>query len=396
MNSPGNFLRSAALLVLFCGTGATLAATAEGPDGEGRGTSGRISAAVAAPVDVVQPAVSERGLLLLAKPGWARLRQGRRSRPVAVGAGDHLTQLVELGHGWAAAGVTRDEAGSSVFAVRGAGKSIERLPTLGRSAAVQLRPVLLEAAGELVGAAWLEGPTPRSMAVRYRPWNGLDWGPTETVAGPGPGSQTALAGVAPASRGPLLVWSRFDGQDDEIFWSRRSQSNQSVSQSGWSRPARVAPDNATPDVTPALTRVGSRVVLAWSRFQEGRFQVVTSALDGDSWQSARAVSRSGGLFPTLVTQGASARLLYRSPVPRGWGLVEWRERDNQLAPARRGLVLARNASNREGTPAVVASRRGRTSLVWAATRAGKNPAAGSKRAGRVRLSRRTVAWRPAE
>ncbi|HEX5760898.1 MAG TPA: hypothetical protein VF121_17045, partial [Thermoanaerobaculia bacterium] len=144
--------------------------------------------------------------------------------------------------------------------------------------------------GELAGLAWLEGADGRSLAVRFARWDGERWARPRTVAAPGPGSQTALAAARLADASWLLAWSRFDGADDEVVWSRSA----GPEGESWSAPRRIAQDNAVPDVTPALTAVaGGGAVAAWSRYDGEDYRVVTARFDGRGWSAPRAVGPAG-------------------------------------------------------------------------------------------------------
>lgn len=176
-------------------------------------------------------------------------------------------------------------------------------------------------AGDLLGATWLDGRSPRRLAVAFAPWNGAAWGPREPVAPPAAGSQLALTATATRDGDVLLAWSAFDGEDDEILWSRRAGT-------AWSTPARLAADNGVPDITPALFTPPrtdrSQALAAWSRYQDGQYRVVLSRFDGRSWSEPVILGPAGSVFPSFAASPASrgTRLLFRTARPRGWRVVE--------------------------------------------------------------------------
>lgn len=175
--------------------------------------------------------------------------------------------------------------------------------------------------GELLGAAWLEGRSARQHAVAFASWEGTRWGPRELVAPPGPGSQLALTAATLTDGTVLLSWSAYDGEDDEILWSRRAGAS-------WTPPRTVHAGNGVPDITPALVAPrkpapgGPQALVAWSRYQDGQYRVVVASFDGRSWSDATALGPPGSLFPSFQATEDSLRLLFRTSRPRGWQVLE--------------------------------------------------------------------------
>lgn len=199
-------------------------------------------------------------------------------------------------------------------------------------------PVLrLDPVPTRAGVAWLEGADRGSLAVRWAPREDDRRGAAETVAAPGPGSQLALTATTLDDGTPLVAWSRFDGEDDEIYWSRRDAA-------GWSPPARLAGDNRVPDVTPALTHVPGGALAAWSRFERssGQYRLVVSRFDGTAWSPPRPLAAPGSLYPGFESGGVRPQLLYRSAAPRGWVVLELEvpALQGEARPLRRAAVAA--------------------------------------------------------
>ncbi|HEX2162768.1 MAG TPA: hypothetical protein VHM02_02350, partial [Thermoanaerobaculia bacterium] len=205
--------------------------------------------------------------------------------------------------------------------------------------------------GALAGLAWLEGDAPRGMAVRLARWDGLRWAPAETVAAPGPGSQLALVATALADGTLLLAWSAFDGSDDEVVWSRRDGD-------AWSRPERIAADNAVPDVTPALVAVDGGALAAWATFADGAYRVVLARYADGRWSAPRPVAPPGTAFPGFEPATVAPRLLVRRAAPAGWLLIEL---DAEHRPVRQAMA--------EGTgsvrPSIVEDVGDGVHFVWA-------------------------------
>ena len=279
------------------------------------------------PVVAIQPTDSSSHLVLLSRSGWARVKSDRGRSRVSLRPEETLTGIAETGAGWVACGVRRSEidgspgfdgsAGfeTSVFLLDSTGHNGTRLPTLEQREALQLRPVLLIHQGQLAGVAWLEGESQRTMAVRFAEWTGVDWGPTQTVSRPGPGSQTGLSGVTLRGGDILLAWSRYDGSDDEIVWSLRNGS-------AWSSPARIGANNRTPDITPVLASSGRGATLVWGRMDDGEYRLLAREFRSGKWQRERAVAPHGSVFPTLTRSDGKLLVIYRTARRLGWAVTD--------------------------------------------------------------------------
>lgn len=288
------------------------------------GSSRRIQASTVA----IQPTESTTDLLLLSRPGWARIESRDGSRTLSFPEDQSLTAVAELADGWVAAGVRSESEGSSVFFVADGSGLPDRLPPVPQREAIQLRPVLMVLDGDLKAAAWLEGEGHRSLAVRSADWTGVGWGPAVTVSAPGPGSQTGLSGVALRRGELLLAWSRFDGTDDEVYWSSNEASN-------WTRPHRVSANNRVPDVSPVLARSGRGATLVWAQMKDGEYRLQARRFDSEDWGAEHLVDGAGSIFPTLVRRDDRLFVLYRKAAPRGWGLAEF---DDEGSRVRRSAI----------------------------------------------------------
>ena len=292
----------------------------------------------------------------------ARLRAGgviTAAGEVALplGSGETLTQVAGGADGWFAAGVQTavdhglERARLSLW--RGAASSADALPvpaTTGRwlgSPCAVTRVAAGAGGGDLVGLAWLEGGDPEAAAVRWSAWNGAGWGETVTVSAAGPGSQLGLGASRLDDGRVLLVWSRYDGEDDEIYWS--------LGEAGrFSQPVRLEADDRVPDMTPAVTAVPGGALAAWSAFDRaaGQYRVMSARFDGAAWGAAEPLGPVGSLYPSFEPSTAARPLvLYRTAAPRGWQLVELdtagratrRASAAAVAPERPSAALARGA-----------------------------------------------------
>jgi hypothetical protein len=259
-------------------------------------------------------------LTLLPAEGGARIElpTGRRLQ-VALPERAEITAFVAIDGGWVAAGSAPDASGRRrLFLRRGDDSAAKPLAEPPAQAGRERRdPVLLVDGGKLAAIAWLEGDDDRSLSVRAAAWNGKRWLAPERVSFAGPGSQLALAGAVLTDGSWLLAWSAFDGNDDEIVWALHSGG-------AWRPVKRVYPDNAVPDVTPALTATADGgALLAWSRFDGKGYALRMARFDraGDGrWTDEHAAGASGSLYPTFLD---GTRLLYLdAAAPRSWSLLD--------------------------------------------------------------------------
>lgn len=257
-------------------------------------------------------------------------------------AGVRFRRAVTVDDGWIAAGVRDDRTLLLVRARDVTGlERPERTVTPSPGGRFVADPVPLVADGRLHGLAWLAGRTPRTLGVRYAAREGDGWGPTEVVSEPGPGSQLALTGTILDGETVHLAWSAFDGNDDEVVWSRRSGGS-------WTEPARIGTDNLVPDITPTLTALDGRPVVAWSRY-DGRtrsYRLVLSRRDGDAWSTPETFGPAGSLYPRFDATEAGTLLLFREAVSGDWTVLRL---DGDLRPTARASV---ESSGDEG-PAVL-------------------------------------------
>lgn len=212
---------------------------------------------------------------------------------------------------------------------------------------------LPSARGDLEGLVWLEGADRQSYAIRYAAWNGLAWSQPTEVAASAPGSQLALAAARLADGSRILVWSRFDGEDDEIYTARFVDGR-------WSPPQALAADNAVPDITPAVVAAGAGALATWSRYDGHEYRLVMSRFDGERWSSPAWVGPAGATDPALTreaTAGGEVWLTFASAHPRGWGVLAL---DTQGHLLRQGSI----ATAETARPALAARPGGAVQLRW--------------------------------
>jgi hypothetical protein len=259
-------------------------------------------------------------LTLLPVAGGARIElPAGRTLQVPLPERAEISAFAAVDGGWVAAGSAPDASGHRrLFLQRGDDLASRPLPEPPVQEGRERRsPVLLVDGGRLAALAWLEGDDDRALSVRAALWTGQRWRTPERVSYPGPGSQLALAGAVLTDGSWLLAWSAFDGQDDEIVWSLHTGG-------AWRPVKRVHPNNAVPDITPALTATADGgALIAWSRFDGHGYQLRMARFDraGDgSWKGEHAAGVSGSLYPTFL---GSSRLLYLdAAAPRSWSVLD--------------------------------------------------------------------------
>jgi hypothetical protein len=232
---------------------------------------------------------------------------GNSSEPMEVTAPPDLevSTAQRLGAGTLLSGVNRS-SGAVELVLLGPGKALVNLPSPATSAHPQ-RPVALVDGESILGAAWLAGDGTR-LTVEAATWQVEGWSNTQVIASPGPGSQLALRGGVAADGRPVLVWSRFDGEDDEIMWSR-------LEADGWSRARRVGADDSVPDITPALGLVGGQLSLAWSEWDGEAYRLRLARLEGDDWVAIGELPEKGAFAPQFE---AADVLSYRDGEGQRW------------------------------------------------------------------------------
>jgi hypothetical protein len=201
--------------------------------------------------------------------------------------------------------------------IRGNGHRIDVLPQPGgRFGIGRANPTPLIENGSLVGLAWIEGKRQQELIVRAARWEAGDWGSIEEVSPRGPGAQMALAGTVLPDGDWLLLWAGFDGEDDEILWSRRSRE-------AWSVPSRVHSDNSTPDITPTVVATNGGALAAWSVLHDGHYRLRLARWTDGVWQTSPPSGGKGSLYPRAFLSTSGLEIVHLSVIPEGWSVIEF-------------------------------------------------------------------------
>lgn len=287
-------------------------------------------AAATAPAFAADSLTAYRGL------DWAHLRTAA-GRPTlwlgperfvelpATGPSDALHRyddLVLLGRDvegnqeWAAAGVIVGRSGSSLRLYGGRDRQVSTLPPPERPRRTMrigsVRWLATDGPEPLHGLAWLEATQPRAQEVWLSVYRDGQFQPATRLVAAGPGSQTALDAAVLEDGSWLLVWSAFDGVDDEVVWRLRQADG------SWTG-GRVSPDNRVPDITPRLLVTPEGAAVAWSRFDGRVYRVRTARFEQGSWRDEVWAAAPDSLYPEWV--GDNGSLLFLGGATRVWAVA---------------------------------------------------------------------------
>ena len=293
--------------------------------------------------EVVQATDRDGASYLISGPdGWTVYGSVAAPRLVALPAGLLAYRFDETAEGWLVTGSIAVGASTELVVAVGGSGGVEVLPPpqerFGRERA---NPVAFLEDGFLRGLAWIEGDRQEELVVMAAEWLGDRWGPVEVVSPQGPGAQMALSGAVLADGDWLVVWSGYDGEDDEIFWGRRGTD-------GWAAPRRLNEDNAVPDITPTVIATRSGALAAWSVYDGEDYRLRLARLEEGRWSQDAVSGARGSLFPQALRTTEGIFVLHSTVVPEGWVIVEFDEDGvllrrlySDVASAQRPVVLPR-------------------------------------------------------
>jgi len=278
-----------------------------------------------------------------------RLEGSQDLIPIARGVSIH--EIEPLGSDWLATGHHPSGDGTELLLLVGRDSSVERLPAPQvEGAKLSNQPIAMIQDGVLVGLVWAAGADMRSLAIWAAEWLHGKWGEPELVSPQGPGSQVAPRAVVLDDSSWLVVWAAFDGEDDEIVWSRRETGE-------WTKPSRVAEDNAVPDITPRLLSIDGGAILFWSWYDGNDYRMRSSRFLGGKWTAPKSFGEKGSLYPSVIQTADGGMLLYKTVEPASWTVLAF---DSQGAPSRQAVV----DSDTEDRPMVVVDAARGALLRW--------------------------------
>jgi hypothetical protein len=269
---------------------------------------------------------------LYAVQGRETLRIGRLGGPeeeIQVPGGASIHNLEPTDSGWLAAGHSPSAEGTELLMLEQREGVVEPLPVPEIAGAkLSGQPILLIQDDSLAGLVWASGNELRGLEIWAAEWLHGKWGEPELVSPKGPGSQVAPGAMVLEGGSWLVVWAAFDGEDDEIVWSRRIQGE-------WTKPARVAGDNAVPDITPRLVAIDGGALLAWSWYDGNDYRLKTSRFAAGKWTKPEIFGEKGSLYPSVVQTDEGGLLLYKTVEPATWTVLAF---DRQGVASRRAVV----------------------------------------------------------
>lgn len=216
--------------------------------------------------------------------------------------------------------------------------------------------VLVDGDGAPTHLLWIEGRTLQATAVRAARWTGAGWSRPQTLSPVGPGTQTALSAVTLANGDALAAWAAFDGEDDEILWSR-------FDGRAWSEPRAVS-SNTVPDVTPTLHALDDGgALVAWSAYDGRDYRIGAATFDGRAWSEPTSFGGAGSVSPYFARGAATPTLVFLQTLPAAWVTTELGADATALrsATSQRNLASAERAALR---PMVLGADDDGVRLAW--------------------------------
>ena len=162
---------------------------------------------------------------------------------------------------------------------------------------------------------WAAGNAPRELEIWASAWQDGEWVSPQLVSPVGPGSQVAPVGTVLEDGSWLLIWTAFDGLDDEIVWSRRAAGR-------WTRPEPIHADNDVPDLSPDVAPIDGGALAVWSWFDGNDYRLKTARWLEGGWQESAAFGAKGSGEPGLMRTDNGLLLLYQSVEPASWSVVD--------------------------------------------------------------------------
>lgn len=256
---------------------------------------------------VLQSSFEDRLYAVAADSG--RFLVGEQGHEVSVlsSGGLQPSSFAALREGWALAGSRAvGQGGRALVLFRGGEGEAQEVPLPEQFSRLCTWPSMVVDRGRLAGLVWLEGRDQANLGVRASAWDGRRFGPSRWVSSPGQGSQLALSTAALADGSWLVVWSAFDGGDDEILSSQRIGEV-------WTQPLRVHVGNSVPDITPVVTATARGAVAAWSRYDGEHYRLRLSRFRNGEWIRERSLGGDGSVFPFFVGDGLGNKTLLVYP-----------------------------------------------------------------------------------
>ena len=147
---------------------------------------------------------------------------------------------------------------------------------LSKSSALNVAPAISSGTDGTVWVAW-SSVRGRTSQLKICFFDGVGWSDPEEIPTAGLTSNTGASIFVDQSNRPWIVWSGFDGTDDDIYFSRWDGEV-------WEAPSRIHIDNDTPDLLPII--VGNKdnhPTIFWYGFNGEKYVRYTSRWTGHCW-----------------------------------------------------------------------------------------------------------------
>ncbi len=301
-----------------------------------------------------------------------------------AGAGnDGAPTLVSTRRGLLLVAARTDDNGSRLWARRwesGSWRRAGRAPSAGR----QNHHPAATAHSDGAWMVWVAGETatPRPGDPLYAArWDGRRWSDPEPLPS-APGEPMAPAITIDKRGRPVVVWAAGDGNDAEVWLSRRSDAAR------WSTPIALS-DNEVPDIQPSIARTAAgRLLVAWSSYTPVGYEIHASGERGGAFVAPRTLSPAPATSPEVI-EGGHGEVLWSRPRPGGGSRLQSATFDGRRA--RRIVDLADLYNGRFD---VALGDDGKVLATWQSP-TGPTPVVGSTDpAGRLRLQAQPAATVP--
>ncbi len=229
----------------------------------------------------------------------------------AYAGDDGAPAMVSTGTGLLLVAARRNGNGSNLWSRQwesGAWRQAGRMPSAGR----ENHHPAVAADNNLAWVVWVSGETAAPQAgdpLFVARWNGREWSDPESLPA-APGEPMAPVIALDRNGRPAVVWAAGDGNDAEVWISRRTGAGR------WSVPVALS-DNDVPDIQPSIARTGAgSLLVAWSTYTPGGYQVSASSERGSTFRSRRTVAPAPASSP-MVIGGSYGEVLWSRPRPDG-------------------------------------------------------------------------------
>lgn len=203
-------------------------------------------------------------------------------------------------------------------------------------------------------------------------WDGRRWSDPERLP-PAPGEPMAPAIALDRLGRPVVVWAAGDGNDAEVWMSRR------LAAARWSKPIALS-DNDVPDIQPSIARTATgRLLVAWSTYTPVGYEIRASGERGGTFAAPRKLAPAPATSPKVVG-GGLGEVFWARPEPDGRSQLQ-----SITFDGRRGSGAVDLTTLYNGRFDVTLGTDGTTLAAWQSPSGPARAAGSTDAAGRLRL-----------